>query len=107
MESLHTKYWTILKMPEIMLKSLGSVFLCSRDRIIYYIYSNLQWYGRLGPSKSISSFSSPLSSKLIRAGGGNGRHAICVIFGRQDRLQKVGGILLHCAPNRKMHAGGN
>ena len=30
----------------------------------------------LGPSKSISSFSSPLSSKLMRAGGGNGRQYV-------------------------------
>ena len=32
--------------------------------------------GSLGPSKSISSFSSPLSSKLMWAGGGNGRQYV-------------------------------
>ena len=34
----------------------------------------------LGPSKSISSFSSPLSSKLMRAGGGNGRQYVCILM---------------------------
>ena len=42
----------------------------------------------------------------MRAGGGNGRQYYDG-NGRQNRLQKGGGILLHCAPNHKMHAGGN
>ena len=71
--------WVLFSIPAILYAlppKIREVYLQKLPLPFRLIYVCLREFFQLGPSKSISSFSSPLSSKLMRAGGGNGRQYV-------------------------------